>query len=360
MANYSIQQITYSGKDMCLTPFIQRTDGTIHPINFNLEAGNNKPGDWGDQSAPYQQIILNGEAINNNESDNTFIKNKSYYLELEIPKDDNFSMDFALLLIPQPKSTGMDLDQLNYQFIRYLHVTQGGAGSTDQSRVVLYQKENEEGKFDESTTVEVAIAYPAPEEAPGTFPYEPHSLYYRRKQNEEIEYMWTEENWKDSFESNQADYGYNDIILSHSWKTNPSEKHIAKFQLIFTPRVEGMSCLYLYLIPTKEDNDIQWADTSGRPYYGRHVELKNPNDPDDPDKIGLTAKLYQINNLIPNNVSAVRRLGIWGRSELMLSINGEEVRIGPSNYYELQNFAVTELGVAAQSAADRFTIDIQY
>ncbi len=44
----------------------------------------------------------------------------------------------------------------------------------------------------------------------------------------------------------------------------------------------------------------------------------------------------------------------------MLSINGEEVKIGPSNYYELQNFAVTNLGVAAQSPADRFTIDIQY
>lgn len=356
MANYNISQIVYSGKEQCLASFYSDPDGKITPCNVELNASTNKPGDWGDQNPPYQQIVLNNEGIKSTSS-KPFEIGHSYYLELDIPKDDNFSMDFALLLIPQPKTD--DLDQLNYQFIRYLHVPQGGGGSMDQSRVVLYQKKNN-GEFidDENHPVKVAIAQPAPEEIPGTYPYDINSLYYK-KQNEEIEYMWTEDPAPQRWDCNQTDYGYNDIILSHSWKTSPSESSKAKFQLIFTPRASGMSCLYLYLIPTKEDNDIQWS-IGDKTYYGRHVKIKNANDPEDLDEnLYLTAKLYEVNNLLIGDASA-RHIGVWGRSELMLSINGEEVKIGPSNYYELQNFAVTHLGVAAQSAADRFTIDIQY
>jgi hypothetical protein len=138
---------------------------------------------------------LNGESINinSNETTGVFDVNEPYYLELDIPKDDNFSMDFALLLIPQPKTS--DLDQLNYQFIRYLHVPQGGGGSMDQSRVVLYQ-EKKDGKFvdDEDHPVKVAIAHLAPEEEPDTYPFKANSLYYKKvlipdTKEEEIKYM---------------------------------------------------------------------------------------------------------------------------------------------------------------------------
>lgn len=345
MANYSIKQIAFSGKDSCLTSFISNADGTINPTNFDLEQANNKPGDWGNQDAPYQQILLNG-GQNENQS---FDIGTSYYLELEIPKDDNFAMDFALLLIPEPRS-GTDLDQLNYQFIRYLHVTQGAGGHSEQSRVVLYQKLNPP-----DSPIEVTIAQPAPPDSdpeadPAVTPaFKANTLYYKIAADDTVLYMWTTEATH-KFVSNNANYGYNDIILSHSWKSHSSETEKAKFQLIFTPRVEGMKYLYLYLIPTKDDNDIQWSATvngAKKTYYGRHVDIN-----------GMSAKLYQVNNLLGNLTA--RRIGAWGRSELMLSINGEEVKIGPSNYYELQNFAVTSLGVAAQYDADRFTIDIQY
>lgn len=357
MANYNITQIVYSGKDRCLTSFTGAENGELIPVNIESTVENNKPGDWGDQTPPYQQIILNGEAINNT-TETPFETSTSYYLELEIPKDDNFSMDFALLLIPKPKTS--DLDQLNYQFIRYLHVPQGGGGSMDQSRVVLYQ-EKKDGEFvdDEDHPIKVAIAQPIPENASEMeYPFAPNSLYYK-KEDEEIKYMWTGDNASRTFECNQKYYGYNDIILSHSWKTSSSESNRAKFQLIFTPRVTGMSCLYLYLIPTKEDNDIQWSEEN-KVYYGRHVRIWKQNEPESNKNQCLSAKLYKIENLLDGITESAKQIGIWGRSELMLSINGEEVKIGPSNYYELQNFSVTKLGVAAQSAADRFTIDVQY
>lgn len=337
MANYNIKQIAYSSKEGCLTSFSGASDGKITPKNFNLTT-TNKAGDWGNQDAPYQQIILNGEA---NEGGG-FTPGFPYYLELEIPKNDNFSMDFALLLIQDPQA-GTDLDQLNYQFIRYLHVPQGIEEDQDQSRVVLYQKLNPA-----NSPTKVAIAKLANAETN----FESYSLYYQVNDNNKIEYMWTEgpESIPDSFKDNSKDYGYNDIILSHSWKSGSSTGEKIKFQLIFTPRVEGMTRLYLYLIPTRDDNDIQWTndDDEGKNYYGRHIEIDD-----------IKANLYVMKNLL-GDIGSAKRIGVWGRSELMLSINGEEVRIGPSNYYELQNFSVTHLGIAAQNAADRFTVDIQY
>lgn len=351
MANYNIKQIAYSGKGQCLTSFSGASDGKITPINFDLEQANNKPGDWGNQDAPYQQILLNGGDGENK----TFNTNTAYYLELEIPKDDNFAMDFALLLIPEPKS-GTDLDQLNYQFIRYLHVTQGAGGHSEQSRVVLYQKLNPP-----DSPIEVTIAQPAPADSdpeadpPVTPAFNANTLYYKVDANDNVLYMWTE-NATHRFVSNAGEYGYNDIVLSHSWKSHSSETEKARFELIFTPRVDGMKHLYLYLIPTKDDNDIQWSaivNNAKKTYYGRHVNIDH-----------ISAKLYVINNLLTlpggTGTYSAKRIGIWGRSELMLSINGEEVKIGPSNYYELQNFTVTNLGVAAQNDADRFTIDFQY
>jgi hypothetical protein len=44
----------------------------------------------------------------------------------------------------------------------------------------------------------------------------------------------------------------------------------------------------------------------------------------------------------------------------MFTINGEEIKIGPSGYYELQDFDIDFLGVAALDNRDQFTIDVQY
>jgi hypothetical protein len=45
---------------------------------------------------------------------------------------------------------------------------------------------------------------------------------------------------------------------------------------------------------------------------------------------------------------------------LLLAVNGEEIKIGQSNFYELDDFTITSLGVVAKDGSDRFTIDYQY
>jgi hypothetical protein len=44
----------------------------------------------------------------------------------------------------------------------------------------------------------------------------------------------------------------------------------------------------------------------------------------------------------------------------MMAINGEEIKVGPSGYYELNDFEITSLGIACMDSNDKFTIDYQY
>jgi hypothetical protein len=43
-----------------------------------------------------------------------------------------------------------------------------------------------------------------------------------------------------------------------------------------------------------------------------------------------------------------------------MSINGEEIQIGASGYYELNDFDVTSFAVVADGPEDKFILDYQY
>jgi hypothetical protein len=60
-------------------------------------------------------------------------------------------------------------------------------------------------------------------------------------------------------------------------------------------------------------------------------------------------------------VNALTHIGVWGHPEQILAINGEEIRIGQSGFYELNDFTITQLGVIVNDPIkDRFTIDYEY
>ena len=44
----------------------------------------------------------------------------------------------------------------------------------------------------------------------------------------------------------------------------------------------------------------------------------------------------------------------------MLAINGEEIHIGQSGFYEINDYTITSFGVAAKDNDDKFIIDYQY
>ena len=63
----------------------------------------------------------------------------------------------------------------------------------------------------------------------------------------------------------------------------------------------------------------------------------------------------------PNKIS---KIGVWGRSNLCLNCNGEEIRIGPRGYYEMsfdETLGLSSFGVLAENESDfPFLIDYEY
>ena len=382
MTDYSMKQYAYAGQDKCLSAYPQENnDASGKLVPMNILGSEDATGDFSSYGrSPYQQIILNKMYLDKN-SRSYSVQNPSfevgtvYYLKLTLPRNSNYDLDFALLLIPEFGEVN-DLDQLEYQFIKYIHVPKSDLKGLGQSTVVLYEepkisKDNKKFYFD-GTDIKVAIAEYLYKEDKKTYKdftdadvgklfygNESPIVYYTiRKNGSDYEPVRAGKNYGSNNEK-FVPIGKTTSIMAHSWLTTDTQD-TCTYEIIFKPRklasdTEPFKYLYLYLIPNSWDNDIMWLDEQNNgngsnfaQYYGRHVDLKN-----------IDCELFKINNLLDDGIIP-RRLGIWGRSELMFTINGEEIKVGPSGYYELQNFDVNYLGVVARDHRDQFTIDVQY
>ena len=331
MPSYNVKQIAYTGPSQCLDSIACE----VKEIQGSAQEGDSY------RAAPYQQIVIHP-------TDGTvFNMANTYYLSLTIPKNQNYDLQYGIRLIEHLDSG--DLDSMNYQFVRYITSRKVSETENDSDRVVLFQ-EQENGEF--VGEVRAVIAHEI-ESLDDFNDYHAQTMYYYNYEGEGL-YYWCKvdnEGWpyRDNRPISSA-IGKNDAILSHSWKVSQTDL-TDTFNIIFKPRVAGMSAIYLHLIPTPNDNDIQWqSSTSGTnaTYYGRHIDVTSES---------FSVSLYRIKDLL--DVTA-RRLGIWGHPGLMFHIEGEEIKIGPSGYYELHDFTVNELGIVAFGPEDKFTIDVQY
>ena len=144
---------------------------------------------------------------------------------------------------------------------------------------------------------------------------------------------------------------YNDLMVTASWIRQTGE-NFGYAEIVFRPVEDNFSQIILEMVRTAEDYNIQSEDASGTTLYGRFVPLES-----------LDYKLYALTNLVNdiNPNGSLSRIGVWGHSGLLMAINGEEIRVGASNYYELDNILpVTSLGIVADGYDDNFSIDYQY
>ena len=348
MADYSLRQIVYTGDvNQCLN-FITKDDATNNPVR-NI-GGAKEPGiEDNAPASPYQQIVLNKNSID-------FQENQPYYLSLDLPKNLLYNMDFGLHLI---NSDSGDLDMQNYQFIRYLNIPKYSLGENNITRVVLYENihpadaTHPEAYFTGHPEDVIMVPEVKSEEEAEIYK-DKEAVYFENGQSEIGYYKW--DGNQNKWINKKGTWGINDTLLAHSWfvGSEDDETDNVHFDIIFTPRADGKTVLhyiYLYLKPITADGDIIWIEndgTSQTAYYGRHLDISK-----------IHYSLYSIKNLI-NGLSKVQRFGIWGHSELMFTINGEEFRVGPSGYFELTNFDTEYLGVVALTPQDKFTIDLQY
>lgn len=182
--------------------------------------------------------------------------------------------------------------------------------------------------------------------------------------------------------------GTKDIILNWSWTVSETT-NMSYYKLIFTP-TKQFFYVVLQLERIAEDKDIitdkivagdgsvsntreSSGDSNhpgqGQTVYGRYINLdqKTGNMKEDgvtPETVKDTFKIYDLTDLnagiLKTDGAAIKRLGIWGHPELMMAINGEEIQIGQSGYYELNDFNVQSFAVAANGIKDSFVLDYQY
>ena len=250
-----------------------------------------------------------------------FSKGQDYYLKVKIPQDMNYAMEFTIKLV---KNT--DTDQGSYQYIKTVKVNAGGNG-TNVYNVALYEKK------DGSVNAMIPLEY-----GKGNI----NGALYYRKQDKKY-YLGT------GGEQYEQTDKRNIVALTASWKTDVGERY-GLFEMIFRPIEEGFVSIVLSMTRQSEDYNIQHTTGNGTT-YGRVLDLEK-----------TTCELYKVNNLVTNMNSNANldRIGVWGHSGLMMAINGEEIKIGPSGFYELSEVPVSSLGVVARDFNDSFTVDYEF
>lgn len=292
-----------------------------------------------------------------------FEAGKDYCAYLQIPRDMNYNIELTLRLIKDSKE-----EASNFQYIRKINVPQGGSGTQNVYTVALYEYEknnvkavipenipfNQDNDYNEEADKDVISADKLNQDK-----VKKDMLYQYKKLKDNEDgtkstiatyfYLGIEEN---DIKYLKRTHNVNDIIMSASWLITESNE-TATYVLSFRPVEAGFTKLLLKMTRIVEDYNIERVGNDGNVEYGRKLDITKMNG----------CKLYQIHNLMnKDNIphTSLTKIGIWGHPELMMIINGEEIKIGPSGYYELDAIPITSLGVVALNNKDMFSIDYQY
>lgn len=254
------------------------------------------------------------------------IRDTDYYLYVKIPQDMNYNLAFNIKLTKQEAQGGTE----EYQFLKNITIPRGGS-ATNTYNVVLY--ETSEGG------VKAMIA----------------KQYVQGQQNIKDDIYYDEINNKYYLGNGNTTYTetveYNDIVMTASW-VHSSGDYFGYAEIAFRPVEDNFSEITLEMVRTAEDYNIQGNNEEGDIVYGRYIPL---------DEFDYT--LYSLTNIVNeiNPNGTLYRIGVWGRPNLLMSVNGEEIRIGKSGYYELDGILPIEsLGVVAVDYNDNWSLDYMY
>lgn len=277
---------------------------------------------------------------------NFFIENQDYYLGIKIPRDMNYNMSFNMKLTKQEQSTEV------FQFLKRVTVNRGGT-SNNVYNVVLYETRTEDYTEEKplpdggtETIVHYKVAATIPQEYKEGEKNERDMLYYRKAEGKTIEYFLG--NGDTTYTRTTK---FNDVSISASWREELGDNY-GYFELIFRPVEADFSQILIEMIRTAEDYNIQRYDPeTNQTEYGRKIPL---------DKMSF--ELYELKNLVKEIGTDITlsKIGVWSHPELLMAVNGEEIRVGPSGYYELDALPTQSLGIVGRGAKDNFTLDYQY
>ena len=251
-----------------------------------------------------------------------FQKGQDYYLSLGIPRSSNYNFEFDIKLMNQDSQNSSD-----YQYLRKFSVNIE-QNASNVYNVVLYETFNGE------------IKASVRKEYKNGMVMNQNEIYY--DQNQKIYYIG------DGTTNKNSTQAVNDISVVADWVEDTSTS-LAYINIVFRPVVNDFDTISVDIIRNAIDYNIQNSDGT----IGRFVDI---------DKVDF--KFYRFKNLVTKTDSQngiLKSIGIWSHPNLLMAINGEEISVGPSGYYELNDILdITSVAVLADGYQDNFTMDYTY
>ena len=314
----------------------------------------------------YQDVVIPLPTISSGGTQVPLVQyGRTFYMRLTVPQSSQFTTTLKLKLCPgDPLIEDSDsLDTSRYQYIKQLVIPPTPDDDDDYSQVILYEVPKSEYTQEEIKVQLWNKNYDYVQNNGNNFSsYKAGNLYcVKIHDQEEYRYFW--ENATSPTNDNSINISDKESIsrLPQTWKMRDTSSTTVTFDFVFSPKyelAEGYSFLVLEIDRTDGyHRTIQYIGDDKNTYYGTRL---------DKDKVDI--ELYHVSNLLQNGTSQIQsdvtsltHIGVWGHPEQLLAINGEEIRIGQSGFYELNDFNINQLGVVVYDKnKDRFTIDYEY
>ncbi len=291
------------------------------------------------------------------EGDNIIKSSNTYFLHLELPQHIQYTTVVKIKLCAANIRGEIDRDA--FQEIRELTIPPIANAEKLFESVIIYIDPDESRINPEGSNLHADIYYIDSEERQAKEDYQKDYVYYNAANNE---YFRWDGNGKQIIDLDQKSIA----DIQKTWMAASLTKATTAFDIVFSPKY-NLSNGYPYLLLEIDrtgsyQSQIQYKDDNENTYNGTYLDTKE-----------IVAKLSVITNLLENtndisstpiktgkSPNVLNHIAVWGHPELMLAINGEEIKIGQTNFYELNDFTIKSLGVVAKDVNDRFTIDYQY
>lgn len=298
---------------------------------------------------------------------------KTYYMSIDFPSLQNETLVNLKLCAANDDGT---INTNKFQQIEHLIIPTNNGNNDFYSQVILFEYVQDQipvtdvdipKEYEIGNSVEAGHLYKRTNESGAVF------IEYKFS----IKSVSSEAHRSDIWDNDQyfiAITNYTEYSLLQEWKGNAANNSnnanntlnnnsmLFSFDFIFSPRY-NLSEEYKYLWIEIVHNDDQYLQyiIENITYTGKAFPL---------DSINMS--IYKIHNLlakdqhgiapIKSGTTVLNSIIITGPTNLICAINGEDIRVGVSGQYQLENFDINFLGIKADknSEDNDFLIDYTY
>lgn len=304
MSSYSMKQVTY-------TPNSENSDLDLWQ-DYNCGTP-----DYFTVGNEYQDVIIPLEG--------SF--DVPLYIDFYLKKNKTYPTTYKIKLVHREA----DYSQDSYEILKTFTVNADEGANTSFETVCLYADPTDPEK------VAVAIPILIKED-------EKDSLTSDGK----LRCVVYDSNKKEYFLGNTKITQYNDTIMPYTWEEDDDLEDYYHFSGLVCSRYDNSNFNAIVIETVREqiDSELSYV-VENNVFSGRYIDLA---------KLNFSAKM--VNKLIPGDNEVIKKIGVQGPAGLTMMINGEEIKVGPSGVFELNNFDITSFGVCGSS--EPFIVDYQY